>query len=545
LKKDSSFIKLFSSRFAAPVCILLALLCRFFYQYYTFDVTGDKSFQLVAAKNLLEGNGFSFRDLINANIDQPVYRPVTGWPPGYPLLLAAAGAVFNKDFITAALVVDLLSVIPLLLYCRKMLFYISTPLYLVNLFTLFSGFFYYRFNGAGATDTLAVTLLVMAFYYWLRLLSPDNSTATKGIWLTALCLTGAYLFRFMYLPVICLFPLLLLGAGFLQQQKKWMRSAVKTGLLLAAGIAGVWLLQRSYGGNADYLLKSKMGFFPDNLQLTYPFIPASIFNPELASSLLEKSVKIPFLTGMHFFQLINAALLVLLLAVFILYVKKNNAIIRHPLPAFILMGGILAIAVAFLSIFLSAFFEPLIMENGERWTYAKEPRYYAFTTVFLQLLVFGYLFTASGQYPLSLLKKGILLLLAGASLHSFIFICKTVAAGTQSWHSPASDYYLRKELDQEIDTIKKRYNEKQFLFTSTNQSLISIGELKGYAVFYNPGLLNNIAALSSAKEKRILFVMDRQKANTYAGLLKQSFVTLWSRKGQLDYYIIDVPASPR
>ena len=124
----------------------------------------DNSFSLAAAKNVADGNGYTVRHVLAADVSQVIYEPLNKWPPGYSWLLVGVMAVTGTGVITAMYIVNALMVMVFLagIYC--MMAALKFPAPAINGFILFAGFFPYAFLGTWFADlaAVAVELLVGA-----------------------------------------------------------------------------------------------------------------------------------------------------------------------------------------------------------------------------------------------------------------------------------------------------------------------------------------------------------------------------------------------
>ena len=69
------------------IIIIIAVLIKILLQVAFFSIQGDKAFQLVAAKNLLDGHGLTFNYVSLNDLSTEKFSPLIGWPPGYSLVL--------------------------------------------------------------------------------------------------------------------------------------------------------------------------------------------------------------------------------------------------------------------------------------------------------------------------------------------------------------------------------------------------------------------------------------------------------------------------
>ena len=62
------------------------------------ELGSDKCYQLLAAKNLDEGKGYSLSVQDAGAMTETIYRSLSGWPPGYSLLISGVEK-FTGDYI--------------------------------------------------------------------------------------------------------------------------------------------------------------------------------------------------------------------------------------------------------------------------------------------------------------------------------------------------------------------------------------------------------------------------------------------------------------
>ena len=125
--------------------IIVAIAVRIFFQIYFLSITNDKSYQILAAQNFLAGNGFTLHEVLVDDLSQSAYVPLIKWPPGYSLLLTPFLALCKNNVVLATLLLDAITCISFIIFTRKLLLRFSLPIWLVNIYTLISGFFLYSF----------------------------------------------------------------------------------------------------------------------------------------------------------------------------------------------------------------------------------------------------------------------------------------------------------------------------------------------------------------------------------------------------------------
>src|SRR5688572_15119931 len=138
--------------------LALAFFSRIITQLYFFRTGVDRSLQLLASKNLLEGRGLTIGQVFSEDLSHQIYMPIVGWPPGYPVFISMIAALVGNITI-AAIIFDLISVCVLVYFSRKILQQSGCSNLIVNCFTLVIGFFLYDFCQVSSPDMSAVAFI--------------------------------------------------------------------------------------------------------------------------------------------------------------------------------------------------------------------------------------------------------------------------------------------------------------------------------------------------------------------------------------------------
>ena len=276
--------------FIAIATISKSILVAVFSNYET-----DKSFYLLLAKNLSEGNGFTIPVSLVSNpaITENIYLPSAA-SPLYSIIAAPLLQLFPDNYFLVSWLIESLSWLLLFIVLRKILLRLTENHYWTNLFILFSGLFLYTIEiSSSSKDVLALALLFFALLRCITIASAGSRSSFVYIVVTAFLFFLPGLTKLTYLPLTIVFPLSLLFIGFLKKEKRILRYGSIT-LLLSLLLVAVhyfyfhsletqtlalypdfysqrWTMAKS--GN-EYVA----GFFPENLKVLYPFIPASVIN---------------------------------------------------------------------------------------------------------------------------------------------------------------------------------------------------------------------------------------------------------------------------
>jgi 4-amino-4-deoxy-L-arabinose transferase-like glycosyltransferase len=151
------------------------------------------------------------------------------------------------------------------------------PLYLVNLFTLLTGFFIYFFYFINSSDAVAITFFLLAIYFTLLLLKKEKFSPKLAIALTiSLFLCGFT--KYLFIPVVFIIPAFLFLKGRADKNKVIKKTSVISFILLLVSLAGILAWQKISSGSAVYISEPARGFYPENLMAIHPAIPASFIS---------------------------------------------------------------------------------------------------------------------------------------------------------------------------------------------------------------------------------------------------------------------------
>lgn len=527
----------FGRKESTPFFLLIALLVKVLLCWNTFTIDGDKSAQLLAARSLAEGQGICLPYSPPEDLSQTLYKPLTGWPPGYSLSLAPLLLITDFDYKTAALLFDLILLLPFLLLLLLLLRYAGATPRLQNLFLLFAGFFAYPFGGESATDLAALVFLLAAFGVLLKIMRGDS----VSLWGCALLLFLPGLFKYQYIPVGIAAPLLLSLAGYGQKNK----ALVRTGLVLFSGTlllgGGLLFFQQQYAGSAYYINSQASGFFPANLKYLYPFVPASFVDVETALTVFSAKTGTDYLRNGNALLLAGYLLFLLLTAFTLIAVCRKRKQMKEPADDFIFLGSGISLLIIGLLFYLSLrnsiqqspFYQP--------WTYIQEYRYFLFPVILLQL---AYFIFSLGKFPrLSVWGKTLsgfvlLLLLLNLAYAGYDFTRMIRSAEQPFYRTPVyaarvsffTRYYHR---------IQQQYPHQRLVIASPDHSLAHYAGLEGFGALPLSHFQQEPLRFRSAVNTKVLLIMDSLSAKHYAPLLHFNAANPYDRQGNHYFYLLD------
>ena len=119
--------RLLSYRTVSFIVILLSLSGRVIQKLTVLTVGTDKSFQIQATKNLLEGNGISIREVYATDLSVIHNVPLIKWPPGYSLILSPFYAASGDNFLWGTLWLDIIACLLFVWLARKIFLQFLVP----------------------------------------------------------------------------------------------------------------------------------------------------------------------------------------------------------------------------------------------------------------------------------------------------------------------------------------------------------------------------------------------------------------------------------
>ena len=518
-----------SDRRVGIVILALAFLSRMLIQLYFFRTGVDRSLQILASKNFLQGHGFSIGQVFPEDLSREVFAPIVGWPPGYPLFVSLIAAV-TGNLTIAAIIFDLISVCILIYFARKILQLSGCSDFLVNCFTLVTGFFLYDFCQVSSPDMSAVAFILWALYLTLVYLKKNKNPS--HILLIALINFIPGFLRYMFIPIAFVIPLYLSMTGYVTRNRNIMKGGMISLTITSLSVTALLLFQSSTTGSATFINTSGKGFFPANLLEFYPVIIGAFANLTFIYSFLANT---GFKYGaFHIVAFISNCILLLTLGFY--YVKTFLTNISKPLTTaqhFIFIGGAISLLITILLIAFSLHYKALIRPN-DNWTFVQESRYMAFITMFLQMFVFICLFR-NGVWRKNVMLKTtayiIAFLLIIETLHGIYFTGKILITDKTYFH-PDKNYMLQKEFIEDFVKDNKP-NSRQLVFTSDEKTYLNIAALHGASVLYN---FDSSKKLSSSRAFDLIIVIKNDQQMNYGKYLKHDSTRQIKNIGNISFY---------
>jgi len=537
LDKTKAFL---SDKRTSVISILIAIAARIALQLYFFDIGGDRSFQLVAAKSFIEGHNFSIPQVLPDNLYKQVYRPVIGWPPGYSLFLSLLFFISNKNIITAAIAFEILTAVLFIIFLRMLLKLLNQPVWVLNAYTLLSGFFIYDFAAASTTDFHSLTFFVFGIYCLFFFIKSNTITPLFGV-LIGVILFLCPLTRYMYTPVVLIPPLYLLWTGYTEKNKRFVAGGFYCLVTLIFLLGGFYLFQYDLTGSASYIIPSKKGFYPSNLLRTSPVMFSAFMNLQVFCIALHSLFGFDYVrqieTIWHVHLIPFAAVLIYVTIYLIGRIKRKRTIVEH----YVYLGLLSSLCIIFLLVYLSLRNAAILTVTYPIWTFVEEPRYYAFVLLFIHQLVFIFLFNPTKRT--SNLQKiftvTFALLLGFQLLHGGYLITKKLIAEHHDFTIRKSSKATNQFFTISLDSLQHQHPQKKVVAVSNDRTFQNLAALKEYNALYEVGYLNDTARVKSNKNIVFLVVLQGPVRSFFKNFLQLSNTRFIGSVGRYYFYTLE------
>jgi hypothetical protein len=426
LKANFNFINGFSIRqkTLSIICLCVSVLSRVANVLYFSNVVGDKITTGLMSRSFLRGYGLSIQQYFVSNPDFPIYNTAPLWPPGYPLVLAGFLKLFNNDLYWATTAMDLIAAIALIFIVRSFCIIIGFTQTGVNLATLTVGCFdYYFINASQPTDLVTITLLFLGYYFIIKALI-NNSVNVSLLVIASFFLVLPTFFRYAYHLSIVILLVCILITGYALKNK----GIIKKGRILFVSSVSFYLFlaltQLLISGALFYNVPTQKGAFFNNLWPWASFIPSSFISLNFLYTKIFSGI-LSFYAFEKLSEIVNFFGMVVIAGLFVFLLLKYKAFKTiTPFRWFVLTGVSISAGILFLLVYVS-FTNKEQIYHGVSWNYLREPRYFGFITILIQLAFIGWCFSDKQlpfKHPLLIVIKYVLAFLIFVELiHNIYF----------------------------------------------------------------------------------------------------------------------------
>lgn len=249
---------------AVALLVLLAVIGARLYAEATYvDFNHDKARQLLIARSVDRGLGFTLVTADPNNLASDVKKPTPQWPVGYPWLIALV-ADENGDLLAAAQAVDFVGVAVLIMALFGLAAYAGVGHGGLAWLAALSACTFAPYHWLGSTDLLAVAAYMFAV--WLVVWWSATPKASLLLCVIAgVALSAGAAMRFAYYPLALVLPFLLAASGMIARDGR--RIAGGTLVLVAAmlPIAGLMAVHFAEFGSVMRSGAETDQWYPENL----------------------------------------------------------------------------------------------------------------------------------------------------------------------------------------------------------------------------------------------------------------------------------------
>ena len=538
----NKLIAFLSTKQASLLIIIISIISRIINVLFVSYYGRDKMYLILQSKSLLEGKGLAVPQYLTTDPAVPIYDFTPLWPPGYPILLAPFLKVFNYNIYWATTTVDIIFCIALLFIVRKICRQIGLSTAATNIMTIIAGCFEYTFiNESLPTDLVSIVLSLLSINFLINL-AASNEFSIKKIVIVSFLAFLPCLFRYNY-PAISLALISgLFFIGFMKRnallKKKSLFLFVFTGLLTAS----FFILMKSLTGHAGYAAPTARGFYPENIVHWFPVVPSAFINIAFLTSQAIHLANIPFNTSMQLLEVINVIAIIVLLVILL------NALLRRkfleeitPVKIFLIAGSFASIGLFVLLGYMSLTYA---VQKGyaNNWNYVYEPRYFAFTVLFLQIAFIAWFF----QLKNSIRNLFVKVLASVCFFALFIEITHNLYFHTKvalRFKEYKSNVYREQDYAYHISLmkdIKLKYPEHQVWAAAPGDNFYQyLATYHGYIGIADANSFKNADIKVKSKTILILMVYDHEIPN-FDHFLKTSKILQTDRKLNSNFYLIEL-----
>ncbi|MBL7699308.1 MAG: hypothetical protein JNK79_14175 [Chitinophagaceae bacterium] len=536
----TSLKRIFGRKDVYYACFVLAILLKLGLYLHFFQLEGDKLFQAIGGKNLVEGNGLTFEQVHAWDLSTSVFQPLDRWPPGFSLLLAPFYALTHNVEISC-LVIDFISIVFFFVVLGKLLHKINLPVFVISLLLLYNGAVMGAFISK-PTDFPAAALILYTLYLTLTFTENTGAKPLRFGIVLGLVNSLPLLLRYMYLPCVFVVPLILIWAGYTRKEKR-ISSGGLTALVTTCVITiAVLFFQKTYTGQASYIFLSGRRFYPENLLEFYPFITASFVDINFVLLQLGKLSGASYMTMFESARILDFLLLAILMVMFLKFVIKRFAL-QDSWDVFITVTGVLGILICGTLSYLSLTNDPAstLFTDGLSWTFVAEPRFFLLLMIVLPLIAAHYLFKSGDSRSTSSFKKAgrglFYCLVFFQVLHTGYFLAKRfyplgLTGDNVLITSPVKSY-----LEQKIQKMKE--TGADVVMTSNNETVSNWATLNGEKGILNIEELNSFG-LSAKRPTVLLVLIEDQMLPQYRAMLDQKNIRFEKRIGKLSVFSLKI-----
>ena len=282
-------LQIFESRYTTVLCIIFAIANRIVFATLYSTIGRDARVQITFAKNLLAGKGLGVTKFFTADLSTPVFDTTQHFPAGFSLAIVPFLKLFGDEH-DAVLAFDIATIFFFVFTVRFLSKMAGLPLSMRNLLMLVIGCSQYSFIMQGSsTDLFGLTLLLLGLGILIKIIDKVDRIGLPTMLFYGLIFFLPSFFRYMYLPVSLLFPIIIFAFGVWKKNSLLSKTGVTLLVTVGLFIFLMLFLSYRYSGNSVYVFETGRGIFFNQLIHWYPFIPASFINLDFIAQIIAKT----------------------------------------------------------------------------------------------------------------------------------------------------------------------------------------------------------------------------------------------------------------
>ncbi len=526
--------KLIGHPYFSIFVFVVAAANRLLVQLYHFTFGTDRALQLLAAKNFMGGHGISINQVMPADVAKEVYIPLTGWPPGYSIIVGAISFVTQQPVTVGGIFFDLFCVLLLLIHCRKILLHLNCSVVVVNCYTIVFGFFLYDFLRSSTTDLNALAFFMCSFSLALHFIKDSTKANVYAAAIGIVSFLCGFT-RYMFIPVAVVIPLYLIFMGKVSGNKRILDGGVWATAVSLVLNGALLLFQNQYTGSAVFINETTRGFYPGNLAQFYPVIITAFVDTGFYYSIAQSFSLLKYGQHAEVIRLISFLLVCWFYVLSLKYFFKKRWRAVTLTDHFLATGGIASAITMGLLAALSIAYAPFIVA-GSKWTFVLEARYFALPLVFVQLVFFVLLFQNWRRLKKKSLRMLVMLLCLFLSLevlHGLYFTGKILVGDKTVFHQNKTFIAQKKFIETRSFELRKQNPAHSIIFTSTDATLICLASLNGAKGLYG---LNDGTQITSSQPFVLTIMLKENERKNFASLLASTNAKQVKQIGTLHFF---------
>ena len=382
-------LQICQSKYATAFCIIFAIANRIVFTTLYSTIGRDTKVQLTYAENLLAGKGMGVIKYFTTNLNDPVFDTYWFFPPGFSFSIIPFLKLFHGHEYSAVLAFDILAAILFIIAVGFLGKKAGLPSSINNIILIISGCSQYPFfTSSSSTDVISLSLVLFALAAMIGITTRKKELSLPRVIAYGFLFFLPAFFRYMYLPLTMLLPLLIIFAGILNKNRQLKVDGIRLTITSAILLVLLFIFTVSYSGSAIHIYNTGRGVFFDQVIRWYPFLPASFINLDFAAQQVEKISGVGYSNVIFYLEIINATFFLFLFFLLVRHVSgyKKKPTLSQP-SVFITTGSIISFIIIIMLGYLSLTYKA--QDWGVyKWTYSYDVRYFAFIYIFIPLLFF-------------------------------------------------------------------------------------------------------------------------------------------------------------